>query len=256
MELFYRQYGKGSPLLILHGLLGLSDNWVSIANKLSNNFHVIIPDLRNHGQSFHADEMNYDVLANDVIELCFNLNIDKCSIIGHSMGGKTAVNITHKIPTLIDKLIIVDIGVGETVKNAANMNFLLSRIHNLNIEQFHERSQIANYLDNNGFDKKILQLLLKNIYFNENKQAMWRFNWKIIIQHIDNILAALNLTHVIDNKALFIKGSLSDYLDDRAIREIYQWFTDVAVVQIPNAGHWVHADNSNAFINEVLYFLQ
>ncbi len=108
MQLFNRKYGEGEPIIILHGLFGLSDNWVSIAKKLSNDYQIDVPDLRNHGNSPHSDEFSYDVLADDIIDFLESHSIEKANIIGHSMGGKTAIQIAAKRPGIINKLVIID----------------------------------------------------------------------------------------------------------------------------------------------------
>lgn len=256
MGLFFRQYGTGSPLIILHGLFGLSDNWVSIANKLALNHNVIIPDLRNHGRSIHSAEMNYNLMANDVIELCYNKKISKFSVLGHSMGGKVAITIAQKQPSLVEKIVIVDIGVGSTHKNADNIHLFVQQIRDLNIKPFRERSHIAKYLEEKGFNKSMMQLLLKNIYFSETGYWEWRFNIDAIHTNIDKIIAPLDISENISIPTLFVKGERSDYLDENAIKQIEKIFTAYSLVQIANSGHWVHADNPDGLIDEFKQFLK
>lgn len=250
MKLHYRELGEGQPLIILHGLFGNSDNWQSQAKKFAEYFRVILVDLRNHGHSPWSDESNYYVMSDDLIELVEDLNLEKVILLGHSMGGKAAMWVTQKRPELIEKLIVTDMGIKAYPPHHQHV---LAGIHSVNLDNVSLRSEaekeLSKFIDNEG----VKQFLLKNLYWKEKGKLAWRMNVEVLEKSMNQILAEIPEIEVL-TPTLFIRGELSNYVLDDDIAEIENLFPDSHFVTIENAGHWVHAEKQDEFVNAVLSF--
>ena len=250
MKLHYRELGEGQPLVILHGLFGNSDNWQTHAKKLSEYFRVILVDQRNHGHSDWSDEFSYDLMAADLDELFIDLNLKKAIVLGHSMGGKTAIRFTQLYPSKIEKLIVVDIGVKEYPMHHEE---ILNGLHSIDLEKVTTRSEaeeiLSKYIPSNG----VRQFLLKNLYWIEKGKLAWRMNIPVLEKEMSEILTVLPNNEIF-NSTLFIRGMLSNYILDEDIPQLEDQFTDFQIVSIENAGHWVHAEAPLEFIEKVLEF--
>lgn len=250
MELNYREYGQGTPLIIVHGLFGSSDNWKTQAKKFSEYFRVIVVDVRNHGRSPWSDEFSYQIIADDLIELIENLNIDKCYILGHSMGGKAVMHLAQKEASKILGLIVVDMGIK---KYEPHHQHILKAIHSIPIDSIGKRSEADVYLKKEIDEVGVRQFLLKNLYWKEKGQLSWRMNVKVLENEMDEILSEMPSGDVL-LPTLFIRGALSRYILDEDINDIENQFPDSEVKTIPNAGHWVHAESPDDFVDMVLAF--
>lgn len=252
MKLFYRKYGQGPPIVILHGVFGLSDNWVSIAKKLEKEFAVYLPDFRNHGQSPHSNDFSYAFLVKDVKELLDDLSLDKAIIIGHSMGGKVAMQFVSDYPERIYKLVVVDIAPRYYTTNHKK---IIDGLRSLDLKKIIKRNEADEQLSYYIEDEGARQFLLKNLYRKEDGSFNLRFNLDVIDEKIESIGEALKLNNPIHIPALFIKGGSSDYitLDDEV--EIRKVFVNSKIVTIDNAGHWVHAEQPQNFLNVLIDFL-
>ncbi len=250
MKLNYRELGEGQPLVILHGLFGNSDNWQTHAKKLSEYFRVILVDQRNHGHSDWSNEFSYDLMAKDLNELFIDLNLKKAIVLGHSMGGKTAIRFTQLYPSKIEKLIVVDIGVKEYPMHHEE---ILKGLHSIDLEKVTTRSEaeeiLSKYIPSNG----VRQFLLKNLYWIEKGKLAWRMNIPVLEKEMPEILTILPNNEIF-NSTLFIRGMLSNYILDEDIPQLEDQFTDFQIVSIENAGHWVHAEAPLEFIEKVLEF--
>lgn len=250
MKLFHKELGTGQPLVILHGLFGFSDNWQTHANKLSEYFRVILVDLRNHGRSEWSDDFSYEIMANDVMELCQALNLEDIILVGHSMGGKVAMHFAKDHEDLLDKLVIVDMGIKAYPMHHQH---ILAGIHNVQLTNIKSRreaeKQLSQHIDSEG----IKQFLLKNLYWKEKGVLSWRMNVNVLEAEMENILSALPEMecHV---PTLFIRGGESAYVLDEDIEEIEQHFIDTKIVTIEHAGHWVHAESPDKFQEALLSF--
>ncbi len=248
MKLYYRELGEGKPLMILHGLFGFSDNWQSHAKKLADYFRVILVDLRNHGRSDWSDEFSYELMADDIYELATDLELDEFILIGHSMGGKVAAHFAQKHEKMLEKLVIVDIGVKEYPMHHEH---ILEGIHSVKLDNVNSRRQaddeLSQYIDSNG----VKQFLLKNLYWKEKGQLAWRMNVEVLEREMSDILSPVPFKEVFV-PTLFIRGSESNYILDSDVSDLERYFPDMELKTIDEAGHWVHAEAPGEFLETLL----
>jgi esterase len=255
MKLFYRRYGHGPPLIILHGLYGSSDNWVSIAKSISDRFTVYLPDLRNHGNSPHNNLHDYDSMSNDIIELSEALNINQYFLSGHSMGGKVAVAVAMKKPDLINGLIIADISPFTGREDAASAlrqhTEILETIGTADLSAAKKREDVEMQLSAGIESKEIRQLIMKNLQRNTDKSFRWKINTESLLKNITNITDSFlfdsdNYQQITGFPVVFLKGENSGYISEEGFRDILRLFPGAELKVIQNAGHWLHSDNPEA----------
>ena len=253
MELFYRKIGKGEPLFILHGLFGSGDNWQSLAKRFSENFEVYVIDQRNHGQSFHSSDWNYDFMVDDLIEIIRQNSLSKINLIGHSMGGKTAMQFALSYPELVQNLVVVDISAKYyPVHHRQILNALLSLDLNKIKSRKEAESELAKSIQNIGE----LQFLLKNLYWKDvqNNQLAWRFNLDVINSKIEEV-GREQSTGNYTGPSLFIRGELSNYVLNADQEMHSKLFPSSHLETIQGAGHWVQAEKPEAFFQVANQFL-
>ena len=252
--LYSKIEGSGKPLLILHGFLGMSDNWKTLgAQFATDDFQVHLLDLRNHGRSFHSAEFNYELLAQDVFEYCKAHNLEKINIIGHSMGGKTAMLLAATHPELVDKLIVADIGPKFYPQHHQD---ILVGLNAVDFSKKPNRNEVEAIMLQYIPDFGTRQFLMKNLYWQEPGQLAFRFNLKDLNKKIDEIGTALPSNLTFDKPTLFIRGGNSNYILDSDFENIKQHFPNSAIETIPNVGHWLHAENPAAFYEIASLFLK
>jgi esterase len=252
MKLHYQISGEGSPLIILHGLFGTLENWGSQASTFSQHFKVINVDLRNHGRSPHCDEMSYTLMADDILELMDHLKIDNAAVMGHSMGGKVAMQFALQSPKRVQKLIVVDIS---PVTYCAHHETIFQSLSCIDLDSLTSRSSADKQLQKNLQDAGIRAFLLKNLYRKENQTFAWRPNLSILHKEYEKLSQAPSGTPFNGN-TLFIKGKNSDYILAGHQDAIQSLFTLASFKIIEGAGHWPHAEKPNVFSSIVLKFLQ
>ena len=250
MKLHFRELGLGQPLVILHGLFGFSDNWQSQAKKLADYYRVILIDLRNHGHSPWSDDFSYDLMAQDVFELCQELNLKDFILVGHSMGGKVAINFAQKHEVLLAKLVIVDIGIKAYPMHHEH---ILAGIHSVDLPNISARRQADEKISVHIESEGIKQFLLKNLYWKDKGTLAWRMNVIVLEREMNKILSAMEEVEV-GVPTLFIRGAMSNYILDDDIESIEDLFIDSEIDTIDNAGHWVHAEATNEFLESLLSF--
>ena len=255
MKLFCRKFGSGQPIIILHGLFGLSDNWFSIGKLLSENYQVIIPDLRNHGQSPHSSIFNYDVMAADITELMDDLELPSAIIMGHSMGGKVAIKFALDYPERTEKLIVVDMSMRQYAERQLQLGIIKAMMA-IDFEKIDARSEISELLKHSISDEKVRLFIMKNLYRVTRTQLGWRPDLRSIYQNIDYVFEAISGDVAYEGPSLFIHGDDSDYVLESDTKEIYLHFPGAVFKVVPDAGHWVHADNPEGFLKEVIAFLE
>jgi esterase len=244
--------GEGPPLLIIHGLFGSSRNWRTLSQQFANNFSVISVDLRNHGDSPHRDEMNYQVMAQDVVNLLDQLQISQASVIGHSMGGKVAMKLSHLVPDRINQLVVADIG---PVTYRHDYDDLIDAVLSLDLASLRNRKQADAALTDGIPDPRIRMFLLQNLVVAENG-LQWKLNWKALKENISKIIGFDDISDWhIETPSLFIYGGQSNYLNTEVRELIPRHFAKASFGCIENAGHWLHAEQPQMFYDAVNNFL-
>jgi esterase len=253
MKLHHRIIGQGTDLYIFHGLFGMSDNWQSFGRQLAEKgFRVILGDLRNHGHSAHAAPHDYPTLAADIAELIHDLGSVNPIVMGHSMGGKAVMQLLNDRPGLLSKAIIVDIA---PWRYPVHHREILDALLSINLNVIKTRKGAEEILEQQIDDNGIRQFLLKNLYWQTPEQLAWRFNLHLLNENIDEVGEPTWPTVPVTTPILFIKGENSGYIDPFRFNEIEQWYPNAELVEIPNAGHWVHAENATDLMKEVIRFL-
>ncbi|MEI7509819.1 MAG: alpha/beta fold hydrolase [Flavobacterium sp.] len=246
--------GEGNPLLIIHGFLGMSDNWKSFGSLYAaEGFQTHMLDMRNHGKSFHSDDFNYEVMCQDVLDYCQELNLHQVSIIGHSMGGKVAMLLATRYPERVEKLIVADIG---PKYYAPHHQDILAGLNAVDFTAKPSRTEVEETLFPYIQDFGTRQFLMKNLYWAEPGQLAFRFNLDVFNQKIDQIGTALPEHAHFDKPTLFIRGGNSKYILDTDLPEIKKHFPNFELATIPNVGHWLHAENPKLFFEETARFLK
>lgn len=246
--------GKGMPLIILHGFLGMSDNWKSLGTLYANEgYEVHMLDLRNHGKSFHADEFNLNVMSSDVLKYCQYHNLSFVSIIGHSMGGKVAMLFASTYPELVKKLIVADIGPKYYPPHHQD---ILAALNAVDFSTQPDRANVEEVLSRFISDFGTRQFLMKNLYWIQPGQLAFRFNLSVFNKNIERVGEELAEGHYFDKPTLFIRGGSSNYILDSDMPSIKKFFPASELVTIPKVGHWLHAENPKLFFQFTSQFLK
>ena len=251
--LFSKIEGSGKPLLILHGFLGMSDNWKSLGTQFANNFQVHILDLRNHGRSLHAEDFSYEIMAQDVYGYCEAHQLENIDIIGHSMGGKVAMLLATSHPELVDKLIVADIAPKFYPQHHQD---ILAGLNAIDFSKQPSRSDVEVIMAQFIPDFGTRQFLMKNLFWKEPGQLAFRFNLAIFNQKMNEIGVALPQSARYQKPTLFIRGGNSKYILDSDFEDIKVHFPNSSIETIPNVGHWLHAENPIEFYQIVTSFLR
>jgi pimeloyl-ACP methyl ester carboxylesterase len=243
--LYSKIEGSGKPLLILHGFLGMSDNWKTLGSQFASaGFQVHLLDLRNHGRSFHSEEFSYEIMAQDVFEYCNENGLENIDVIGHSMGGKTAMLLATSYPNLVDKLLVADIG---PKFYAPHHQDILAGLNAVDFTTKPSRNDVEEMLKNHIPDFGTRQFLMKSLYWQEPGQLAFRFNLAVFNEKINEIGKALQSDLIFEKPTLFIRGGNSGYIQDIDLENIKKYFPNSSFETIPNVGHWLHAENSEMF---------
>ena len=253
LKLYYKSYGTGDPIIILHGLFGMGDNWRTIARLMESQYQCILVDLRNRGRSPHDEVMNFEVMAADVLELIKDLDLDDAVILGHSLGGKVAMQFATTYPELTEKLIVVDIA---PKQYPAHHNVVIEAIQAIEPGKLNSRDEAEGTLRHFlGEDESTVQFIMKNLSRNPEGGFEWKPNMPGIIAAYDQLNQDVTAMHPYLGPVLFIKGEHSDYITEKDMPAINHLFPEASLVTIPGAGHWVHADSPGPFTQTILAFL-
>jgi len=240
--------GEGPPLIILHGLFGSLDNWFSIANYLAKKFEVHVLDQRNHGKSFQKSLHNYSEMSLDLFNYINYYELFRPNILGHSMGGKTAMHFVLQYPLMVNKLIVVDIAPKKYFNTHSN---LASILYAINQSKIRRRKDVETTLIQKGLDNNTIQFLLKSLFWINDKELKFRFNIDSLNLHVDKLMD-FDIKHKCWNGlSYFIKGQNSNYILDSDYSIIKSFFSNFELINIPNSGHWVHFDQKNIFLNTI-----
>lgn len=253
IELNYKTFGQGDPIIILHGLFGTLDNWQTIAKQLAENYSVYIIDLRNHGRSPHAEPFDYPTMAADLQTFMESHWIYKAHIIGHSMGGKVAMQLALDYPDMVTKLVVVDIA---PKTYASGHDLIFDALLGLDLKNIKNRKEADAALKVKIPDFGVRQFLLKNLSKNKTSGFYeWKMNLPVIHDSYDKILENLDTDDTFDDETLFIKGEKSDYIQDDDLSLLQTYFPDAVLKTVKDAGHWVHAEQPEALLEMVGDFL-
>ncbi len=256
MRLYHRHYGEGKPLIILHGLFGLSDNWVTFAKQLGDlGYEVSIPDQRNHGRSPHSDTFNYLALTDDLMEFIEEHNIEDPVLLGHSMGGKVAMRFALENPGIIDRLVVVDISLRK-YENRHHHKKIIQAMRGVSFNDVTKLTDVEDQLAETIPEKRIRQFIMKNLYYRDNRQTLgWRINFESICESIEEMFDGIDITEVYNKPALLVRGSDSDYVTDEDIKRFMFKFPNSQIHTIKGASHWVHAEKPQEFLQITSQFL-
>lgn len=260
MKLFFRKYGNGPPLVILHGLYGSSDNWVAIAKSLSDSFTVYLPDQRNHGQSPHSLIHDYDSMRDDLFELARDLKLKKFFLAGHSMGGKTAISFALKWPEMLNGLLIADISPfnNENIRHSAYSEHLtiLNVMLSIDLSKISSRKQAESILQEKIHSEKVRGFILKNLERTTGNTFTWKLNAKSLRKNLDKIMEGIERRTDFSQQisgfpVIFLKGGDSDYLPSGDFRDIQNVFPAAEFIEVPKAGHWIHSDRPDEVVKNL-----
>ncbi|WP_338731814.1 alpha/beta fold hydrolase [Mangrovimonas cancribranchiae] len=253
MQLHSNILGTGTPFVILHGFLGMGDNWKTHAKHLAKDgYEVHLVDQRNHGRSFHSNEFNYDVMAKDLKAYCDNHDLKDIILLGHSMGGKTAMLFAVDYPEYLSKLIVADIS---PRFYPIHHDKILEGLSNLDFSKIENRREADDALSSYVSDFGIRQFLLKNLYWKEKGQLALRLNLPVLKDQVGEVGEALPMHVKFEKDTLFLRGDKSEYISPQDERLIHSHFPNAEIKTIENAGHWLHAENPKDFYNEVIKFI-
>lgn len=252
MQLNYKQIGQGPDVVLIHGLFGSLENLNVIAKPLSEHFCVTNVDLRNHGHSPHSDEMDYLGMANDIVELMAKLKIQKAHLVGHSMGGKVAMQVALTHSELVNKLVVLDIAPVSYPARHTQIIEALNAVKNADIGDRKQADLLMQpYIEELG----VRQFLLKSLYKNDAGKFVWRFNLSVLDNKYSTITDNINANNSCLCETLFIKGNDSDYILAEHREAINSLFKNVSAKIIHGAGHWLHAQKPQAVNKAINDFL-
>ncbi|WP_299337358.1 alpha/beta fold hydrolase [uncultured Psychroserpens sp.] len=253
MTLHSKIIGEGHPFIILHGFLGMSDNWKTLGNKFAEaGFQMHLVDQRNHGRSFHDDQFNYEVLAEDLIKYCDAHNLENINLLGHSMGGKTAMLFASEYPNLVSKLMVADIS---PRFYPVHHDAILSGLSALDFSEIKSRGEADKLLSKYVPEMGTRMFLLKNLYWIEKGQLALRINLDTLKENVSEVGEALPLHSKFEKPTLFLRGDKSEYVMPSDEKLIKQHFPLADIETISNAGHWLHAENPSDFYDAVINFV-
>lgn len=245
--------GKGKPFIILHGFLGMSDNWKTLGRQFSEQgFEIHLVDQRNHGRSFHDAHFNYEVLAEDLKNYCDSKHLDDIVLLGHSMGGKTAMLFATLYPKIVSKLIVADIS---PRFYPVHHDTILNGLSALNFDIIKTRAEADTFLSHYVDDAGTRMFLLKNLYWVEKERLGLRINLEVLKNEVEEVGAPLPSYAHFEKDTLFLRGDRSEYIGVGDESIIKNHFPKANMITVTNAGHWLHAENPKEFFEAVIHFI-
>lgn len=256
MQLHYKKYGEGKPLIILHGLFGISDNWVTFAKKIADlGYAVYIPDQRNHGQSPHSPAFNYLALVDDLFEFIDEHELEDAIVLGHSMGGKVAMRYALENPQFLSALIVVDISLRAYQARPHHKN-IIKAMKQVDFDKVQTRKDVETILKESITNPKIRLFVMKNLHREGQTDFKWRLNLDGICDNLDQMFDGIQIPEAFTKPTLIIRGGDSDYIIDEDIPDLESAFPNQTFHTIKGATHWVHAEAPELFYLYVSQFLQ
>ena len=240
-------------LFIIHGFLGMGDNWKSHAKKISDyNYTVHLIDLRNHGRSFWDNKFSFEIMVDDIQNYALFHNIEKFSLLGHSMGGNVSMLFAQKFPEIIEKIIIVDI---IPKKYKSHHNEIMDGLKSIDFKSKKSRREVDDHMSNYIQDNRVKQFLLKNLYWIDKENLGLKINIDVLYEFKDKLSLELQNNLNYQKPTMFLYGDLSPYVKNSDLPILKSYFTNIQIFKVPQAGHWVHADNPSFFLDRVINFL-
>lgn len=253
MQLHFKESGQGRAVILLHGLFGSSDNWHPIALRLAESFHVFAVDQRNHGQSPHSDAMNYSLMAGDLETFMASRGLASAMVVGHSMGGKTAMQFALQFPERVEKLIVADMA--PRAYAPAHEKIFAAQLA-LDLKSFATRPEIEDALAPEIPDLVLRRFLLKNLGRDAAGEFFWKIHLRSMAENYPHLRAPVSPVRPFAGPALFIRGGKSNYLNPEDEPLIFEFFPQAKLQTIPGAGHWVHTEAPAEFLRLTLDFLR
>lgn len=249
----FKTYGQGEPIVILHGMFGMLDNWQLIAKRLSEQYMIFVVDLRNHGRSPHTDEFGYDAMVEDLHKFMEDNWLHHAHLIGHSMGGKVVMQFALEYPDMVDKLVVVDIA----PKNyEGNHGEIIDALMAMPLAEIKNRAEAEAFLRTRIEGESTIQFLLKNLSREKEGGYRWKMNLPVIVKHYREILGNKESAEEFEGTTLFIKGEKSDYIDLSEFPSFKKNFVHAELAIVEDAGHWVHAEQPERFLAVLNNFLE
>jgi pimeloyl-ACP methyl ester carboxylesterase len=254
VELNHKIYGQGDPLIILHGLFGSLDNWATIGRKLGEEYMVYLLDQRDHGKSPHTDEFSYDILSEDLKYFMDDNWVHQSFLVGHSMGGKTAMRFALEYGDMVEKLVVLDMAPRQYSNRHQQVFDAMDAV---DFESMESRADAKNVLmEKLGGDQATTAFLLKNIKRLKEGGFSWKMNTKLLRKEYDNIIAPMPTDKTYDGPCLFVKGGNSAYITEEDNELITSLFPNSNTVTMDNVGHWLHAEKPVELMQLIKEFLQ
>ena len=254
MTLHSQILGSDKPFVILHGFLGMSDNWKTLGNRWAEDgYEVHLLDQRNHGRSFHSDEFSYELMSEDLKNYCEEHGLKEIILLGHSMGGKVAMQFAVTYPEMVSKLIVADIGPKAYPPHHQD---ILKALSALDFSKIKSRGEAEDILSKYIKDEGTRLFLLKNLYRKSKTELSLRINLPVLSEKIEEVGAALSENTVYDGDTLFLGGEKSGYIEPMDELLIKKHFPKARIETISNAGHWLHAENPDEFYEACFKFLE
>jgi len=247
----YKSFGDGEPIIVLHGLFGMLDNWQSFGKALSKKYQVFIIDQRNHGKSIHSEDFSYTLLAEDLKSFMEEMGLTSAHILGHSMGGKTAMTFASQYPKFVKSLIVVDIA---PKKYQGGHQAIFDAILSIDIGNVKARKEVNEQLNLSIPNDGVRLFLMKNLTRHPEGGYRWKANFKVLHQRYDTIMGSDGM-EVFNKQTLFVKGGQSDYILSEDETEIMRLFPFAKIMEVDGAGHWVHAEKPKELLTIVMAFL-
>lgn len=246
--------GQGKPFVILHGFLGMADNWKTLGTQWSEmGYEVHLLDQRNHGRSIHSADFSYELMAQDLMEYCEHHNLKEIILLGHSMGGKVAMQFASEYPEMLEKLIIADIAPKEYAPHHSD---IINALQAVNFESITSRNEVDEILSSRIPDMGTRLFLMKSLFRKDKNKFAWRFNLEALATSQSMIGSHSPFDNIIQIPTLFLKGGNSGYIIDNDKMVIDAAFAKANIITIPDAGHWLHAEQPELFSNAVLDFIR